>query len=141
LEALIEGKPTMNLAESTYDSFVRVPKFSLKNITTYDFMELKRNALLYLFFWMNHGHNIHSFVPASEYRELKNELHGRTASSKKLGALRYYYSILSVPFRWKKTTPKQLQRFLQIFGNEFIVDFIFKKLLSIRKYQKVLKLN
>ena len=141
LEALIEGKPTMNLAESTYDVFVRVPKFSLGNIVTYDFVELQRNALLYLFFWMNHGHNIYSFLPDSEYRELKNELHGRIASSRKLGALRYYYSILSVPFRWGKATPKQLQRFLQLFKNEPVLDFVFKKLLSLPKYEKTLKLN
>lgn len=132
LEVLIGGKPCLNLAESTYDLFVGVPEFDLSTLNGFNFKELRNRALLHMFLWMNHGHKIGDYLPDSEYLNLKNRLHGKISASKYLGALRYYYSILSVSIRWKRATPKQVQRFMQLFGSESLVDFIFRKLLTVR---------
>jgi hypothetical protein len=125
LEAILQGVPSMNLTESTYDQFVQVPKFSVEKIRELDAGKLEARSLLYLFYWMNHGHDVFDYCSPDSYYKLKKILHTPVESSRTLGRLRYYYSIISVAWRWRRATPKQFHRFLQLFASETIIHRAF----------------
>ena len=139
LEAILQGIPSMNLTESTYDQFVEVPRFSVEKIRELDAGKLESRSLLYLYYWMNHGHDVFEYCSPGSYKRLKQILHTRIESSRTLGRLRYYYSIVSVVWRWRRATPKQFHRFFQLLAGEAFIHYAFS--LALRSFNNIRVLN
>jgi hypothetical protein len=139
LEAILQGIPSMNLTESTYDQFVQVPSFSVEKIRKLEAGKLEARSLLYLFYWMNHGHDVFDYCSSESYKQLKQRLHTPLESSRNLGRLRYYYSIISVAWRWRRATPKQFHRFFQLFASEALIHHAFS--LALKSFNNVRVLN
>jgi hypothetical protein len=139
LEAILQGIPSMNLTESTYDQFVEVPRFNVEKIRELEAGKLEERSLLYLFYWMNHGHDVFDYCSSKSYKQLKKILHTPVESSRTLGRLRYYYSIISVAWRWRRATPKQFHRFFQLFASETVIHHAFSS--ALKSFNNIRVLN